>query len=364
MSPTDSMPAHILITGPLGYVGPRVIRRLREAYPDARIEGLDMGYFAGCLTTSGPRPEDLLDRYHLADVRAVPEGVLDGVDAVVQLAAISNDPMGKAFEAVTDGVNHRATGALAEAAKAAGVRRFVLASSCSVYGAGGDAPVDESGEVRPLTAYARSKVDAERALEALADDDFQVTCLRFATACGWSDRLRLDLVLNDFVASAVATGRIEVLSDGTPWRPLIYVGDMARAIEWAVARPDAAGGASLVVNAGADTWNYRIRELAEAVAAVVPGTTVDINEAAPPDKRSYRVDFGRFRELAPDHQPEATLEGVVRELYDELTAMGFDDPDFRTSDLIRLRVLDRLRRSGTLTDDLSWADLPDLAAAS
>src|SRR5581483_1059581 len=180
-------------------------------------------------------------------------------------AALSNDPMGNRYEEVTLEINYRASVELARRAKRAGVRSFAFASSCSVYGTADSGPRNEKSEVNPLTAYARSKVMTEADLERLADDSFTVTALRFATACGMSDRLRLDLVLNDFVAGAVASGKITILSDGTPWRPLINVEDMARAFEWAVGRPSTNGGSFVVVNTGSNRWNYQVRDLAEAV---------------------------------------------------------------------------------------------------
>ena len=191
-----------------------------------------------------------------------------------------------------------------------------------------------------------------------------VTCLRFATACGMSGRLRLDLVLNDFVAGALAAGTVTVLSDGTPWRPLIAVADMARAIEWAVLRTPDAGGRFLAVNAGADDWNHRVRDLAHAVAREVPGTAVSINTAAPHDSRSYRVDFSLFRELAPDHQPRETLGGTIQGLAAGLRAMGFADPAFRESDLMRLRALSGHIEAGRLSPDLRWSDPAAPAGAS
>lgn len=350
-----AIPTRILITGNMGYVGPGVVRHLRQTFPAAELIGYDTGYFAHCLTGAARLPEARLDRQVFGDVRALPAALLAGVDAVVHLAAISNDPMGQTYEDVTLDVNHRAGIRLAGLAKAAGARAFVFASSCSIYGAGGEGAKTEDAALNPLTAYARSKVLSEQDLAPLAGPDFTVTCLRFATACGWSDRLRLDLVVNDFVAGAVAGGEINILSDGTPWRPLIHVLDMARAIEWAVAREAGTGGPFLRVNAGADAWNYQVRELAAAVAAALPGTQVRLNADAPPDKRSYRVDFGRFRELAPHHQPLRTLAGTIVELRDGLRAMGFHDADFRGSPLMRLRVLGALRDSGALGPDLRWA---------
>jgi nucleoside-diphosphate-sugar epimerase len=344
----------ILITGNLGYVGPCVTRQLRARYPDAVLVGLDIGYFAHCLTGAVHVPEALLDAQHYADIRTFPHEVLDGVHAVVHLAAISNDPMGNAFEAVTFDVNHRASVELARLAKAAGVRSFVFASSCSVYGCADDRPRTERSEVSPLTAYAKSKVLTEQGLSELASSGFTVTCLRFATACGMSDRLRLDLVLNDFVACALSAGRITVLSDGTPWRPLINVSDMALAIEWAVGREAHDGGDCVIVNAGSDAWNYQVHELAEAVAAAVPGTEVAINREAPPDKRSYRVDFSKFRTLAPAFQPQTDLLGTVDGLKRGLHALHFRDENFRESSFMRLRVIADLRMRGVLNDALAW----------
>jgi nucleoside-diphosphate-sugar epimerase len=346
----------ILISGNLGYVGPWVTRQLRCRFPDAELVGVDTGYFAHCFTGRGPLPEAQLNTQYYADIRHVGPGILQDVDAIVHLAAISNDPMGKAYEGVTLDINYQAGIRLARLAKSVGVRSFVFASSCSVYGAAEDRPRTELSEVRPLTAYARSKVLTEEGLRELADSSFQVSCLRFATACGMSDRLRLDLVLNDFVASAVATGRIVVLSDGSPWRPLINVRDMARAIEWAVTRDSHDGGDCVVVNAGSDAWNYQVRDLAEAVAREIPGTEVEINRNAPPDKRSYRVDFSLFRTIAPYHQPQCDLQGTIVALREGLAHMRFNDADFRNSAFIRLHVLADLERRHLLGPTLEWLD--------
>jgi nucleoside-diphosphate-sugar epimerase len=343
----------ILVTGHLGYVGAALVPHLRRCFPDAVLVGVDAGWFEGCLTATRA-PEGLLDHDYRYDVRDLPGEVFDDVDAVVHLAAVSNDPIGNAFEAVTHAVNHRAAVAVARRARAAGARAFVLASSCSVYGRTAEDLTTEACEPAPLTAYATSKVQAEAELAGLAADDFAVTSLRFATACGMSDRLRLDLVLNDFVASAVATGEIRLLSDGSAWRPLIHVRDMARAIEWALGRPVEAGGPFLAVNAGCDGWNFRIRELAGVVAGLVPGAAVTVAPDAQPDRRSYRVGFGLFARLAPDHQPRVALETAVSELRDEIGERGLADVDFRRSRLIRLVVLDALRREGRLTSDLLW----------
>jgi nucleoside-diphosphate-sugar epimerase len=344
----------ILITGSMGYVGPILTRHLRRCFPDAELIGFDSGFFAHNLTGAKKLPEALLDRLHFGDIRDFPPALLDGVDVVVHLAAISNDPMGKQFEGVTEAINERASVAFAEMAEQRGVGCFVFASSCSIYGAAQGLARRESDPLNPLTAYARSKVAMENALRASNAGQMTVTCLRFATACGMSDRLRLDLVLNDFVASALATGAITVLSDGTPWRPLIDVADMARAIEWAIGRSPEHGSRVLFVNAGSNTGNYQVRDLAEVVAGEIPGTKVSINREAPPDLRSYQVDFSLFAELAPAHLPAVPLTQSVQNLHSGLRDMGFSDDKFRASSLMRLRSLTDHIAEGRLSLDLRW----------
>lgn len=344
----------ILITGNMGYIGPLVGRQLRRTRPGASLAGFDTGFFAHCLTGAERLPERVLDVQHFGDVRDAGGEVFRGVDVVVHLAAISNDPMGKTFEDVTYEVNHRASVDVARKAKAAGAKAFVFASSCSMYGLADDAPRRETSPLNPLTAYAKSKVRTETDLKAMADRSFTVTCLRFATACGMSDRLRLDLVVNDFVACAVASANITILSDGTPWRPLIHVRDMARAIDWAIGRDRANGGEFLAVNVGSNVWNYQVRQLADAVAQVIPGVTVSVNKNAAPDNRSYRVDFSLYESLAPAHQPQVDLLTTVAELRDGLAAMGFSDPNFRSSQYMRLEVLKSLGARGLVATDLRW----------
>lgn len=344
----------ILITGNMGYIGPSVVKQLRRAHPDAIIVGLDMGYFANCLTNSEFFPECRVDMQYFTDIRRLPGDLLRDVDAIVHLSAISNDPMGNTFEEVTNDINYVASIDLAGKARNAGVRNFVYASSCSMYGSAEDGPRTEDSPLNPLTAYARSKVQTEKDLSRIADRDFTVTSLRFSTACGMSERLRLDLVLNDFVAGAVASKKITILSDGTPWRPLINIRDMARAIEWAVGRSPSNGGQFLAVNVGSDQWNYQVRDLAEAVAEVIPGVDVSINRDAQPDKRSYRVDFDLFRRLAPDHQPQIDLLTTIRELREGLEGMGFSDGNFRNSRFMRLKVLTYLRNNFLLNEKLEW----------
>jgi nucleoside-diphosphate-sugar epimerase len=265
--------------------------------------------------------------------------------------------MGTKFERVTEDVNYRASVEIGRKASKSGVSHFVFASSCSVYGFAPGAARKETDELNPQTAYARSKVNTEKGLATVPDNKMVITCLRFATACGMSDRLRLDLVLNDFVACALATGKIDVLSDGSPWRPLIDVRDMARAIDWGITRSANDGGRFLAVNVGSDERNYQVKDLANAVAEAIPGTSVSINQAALPDTRSYKVDFSLFCSLATKHQPRVTLHQSIDMLAKGLRSMGFADPDFRNSPYMRLKVLESHIAAGRLTPDLRWSAL-------
>lgn len=343
----------ILLTGNMGYVGPAVVTALRQTYPDAEIIGFDNAYFAHCLTSAATLPERNCDRQHFGDIREMDPALLRGVDAVIHLAAVSNDPMGDRYADVTREINREASLRLARMAAEAGVSHFVFASSCSVYGIAEGGPRKEGDPVNPVTAYAVSKIATEQGLETL-DTGMVITCLRFATACGMSPRLRLDLVLNDFVACALTSGQITVLSDGSPWRPLIDTADMARAMAWAVGRDAAQGGRYLVVNAGANSANYQVRDLAAAVARAVPGASVSINHEAPADSRSYQVDFSLFEQLATGFLPRTTLDQSIAQLVAGLTAMGFDNADFRNSPMMRLRVLQNHVDAGRLDNRLTW----------
>lgn len=339
----------ILMIGHRGYIGPVAARHLTGAIPGAGVHGIDANWFQG--SEARAFPDAAFASQRKADVRDLTEADFRGFDAVVALAAVSNDPIGKEFEDATAEINSAAVLKAARAAKAAGVGRFVFASSCSMYGAGSDGFRKETDTLNPLTAYARSKVATEEGLRPLAGGGFVVTSLRFSTACGASPMLRLDLVLNDFVATALRTGRIEVLSDGSPWRPLIHVEDMARAIEWALVR----GGADLVeVNVGSQDWTWQVGALARDVAAILGGVAVEINTSAAPDKRSYRVDFSRYQALAPDHQPQKDFAQAVRELADEVRAIDFADKAVRESRFIRLNVLRGHVAGGRLDGALRW----------
>ncbi len=339
----------ILVVGHRGYIGPVVAKHFQNIGGDVEVHGIDSNWFEG--SEAIPFPADAFTSETRADTRDLTADDLAGFDAVVQLAAVSNDPIGKEFENATMAINSDAAIAVAKLAKSAGVRRFVFASSCSMYGAGSDSLRKETDQLNPLTAYARSKVATEEGLRGLATDEFMVTSLRFSTACGASPMLRLDLVLNDFVATALRTGKIEVLSDGSPWRPLIHVQDMARAIEWACTR---SGDAHVELNVGSQAWTWQIGQLAKDVGDVLGGVAVDINKDAQPDNRSYRVDFGLFERLAPNHQPSKDFSEAVLELKAQVEAMDFDGADVRGSKFIRLNILRGLVGDRKLDKDLRW----------
>lgn len=344
----------ILITGNMGYIGPVVVKHFKSKFCKYQLYGYDMGYFANCLTGTNMLPECLIERQYFGDVRNINPDLIQGIDGIIHLAAISNDPMGNAFEKITNDINYQASVNLAKMAKRTGVKKFVFASSCSMYGFAEEGAKTETSSLNPLTAYARSKVNTENELKQIADKNFLVTCLRFATACGMSDRLRLDLVLNDFVAGAIADKKIAILSDGTPWRPLIDVKDMARAIEWAILRNNLESSNFVAVNVGSNEWNYQVKDLANAVIEQIPGVSVSINKQAAPDKRSYRVNFDLYRKIAPNHQPQVKLNQSIQELRDGLETMKFKDTEFRSSRLMRLKMLKELSDSKALDDELRW----------
>lgn len=338
-----------LITGNMGYVGTTVSAYLRREFPNSRIIGFDTGFFASSILGDHKFPETNLNNQYFGDIRDFPIEILSDVDSVIHLAAISNDPMGKEFEEITNQINFLESIKLAKLSKLAGVKNFVFASSCSVYGFASEMPKTEKDNVNPLTAYACSKINAEQELLKLASNDFIVTCLRFATACGFNSRTRLDLVLNDFVASAITQKFISILSDGTPCRPLIDINDMARAIDWASNRSFENGGSFVIVNTGQDSANFTIKELAELVSIQHKGTAININLSAPPDKRSYKVDFSLFKTLAPTYQPLKNINDSIADLFKGFNEANFSDINFRDSQYIRLNVL-RMMKSKQIID--------------
>lgn len=345
----------ILVVGNMGYVGPLVVEALRRAYVTAEIHGLDTGYFSTCLTGCTEQPETRLDQQWFMDIRDIPRDFLKGYHAVIYLAAVSNDPMGERFQTATESINYAGACRFAEYAKQNGVRRFIFASSCSIYGSAGSDWKTEESKLAPITTYARTKMLFETFLGEMSAESFVVTALRFATACGASSRLRLDLVLNDFVASAHVLKKIVLLSDGKAWRPLIDVGDMAQAVVWAAGREVEDGGPFLAVNTGRQSWNFRIIDLARRVADQFDGVDIEIGTQGT-DARTYRVDFGLYARRAAAFMAPRSIEQTITEIRRTLEVMEFSDENFRASRLMRLNRLQELQDEGHLSESLRWTD--------
>lgn len=337
----------VLVTGHEGYLGVIVCRALRRA--GHHVTGLDIGYYRGC--DLGPAPEPLPG--HHIDIRDARPEHLAGIDAVVHLAALSNDPLGDLAPEITYDINFHASVRLARLARDAGVSRFLYSSTCSVYGAaGGDDIVDEDAPLRPITPYAVSKVRVEDELHALADADFSPVSLRNATAYGFSPRLRADIVVNNLVGWAYLTGQVRVLSDGTPWRPLVHAEDIAAAfVALLDADPKAVNG--MAFNIGRPGENHRVREIAAAVAETVPGCKVEITGETGNDPRSYRVDFSRIATLVPAFQPQWTLSAGAAELYAAYAKYGLTSDQFHRG-FVRLCRLADLKAAGELDENLRF----------
>jgi nucleoside-diphosphate-sugar epimerase len=335
----------VLLTGHQGYLGSVMAPLLADAGHD--VVGLDSALFADCVL--GPVPADPPGVQ--VDLRDVAPRHVAGFDAVIHLGALSNDPLGSLAPELTFDVNHHASVALARMAKEAGVRRFLYASTCSVYGAaGGDELVDEDAPLRPVTPYAESKVRVEGDLVDLADDHFTPVSLRNATAFGFSPRLRADIVLNNLVGLAYLTGEATVLSDGTPWRPLVHARDIAAAFIAALDAPREAVHAK-AFNVGSEVNNLSVAQIAGEAVDAVPGSRLLITGASGPDPRSYRVDFSRIRDAMPAFQASWTVKDGALELFDAYQKWGLTREDFdaRFTRLARLR--DR-QTAGTLDDTL------------
>ena len=344
----------VLVTGHDGYIGTVLAPLFARAGHE--VVGVDSFLYRGC--GMGPDPVaawPAIDR----DVRDLEPDDLRGFDAVVHLAAISNDPLGDYRPETTFAINHLATTQLAERAKEAGVRRFLFSSSCSLYGAAGDAWLDESAEFRPVTPYGESKVRAEQDLHALADDSFSPTYLRSSTAYGFSPRLRGDLVVNNLTGYAFTTGRVLIMSDGTPWRPVVHIEDIARAFLAALEAPleivhDEA------FNVGRTEENFQVHELADLVEQVVPESKVEYAEGGGPDPRCYRVDCSKIADSLPAFRPEWTARRGIEELYAAFQRFGLGLDEFESGRFLRIRRVKDLQQAGELDEDLRRRD-PALA---
>lgn len=337
---------NILMTGHLGYIGSVMGRVLSEA--GHTVRGLDAGFFEDCLL--GTRPDLAGVR---RDIRDVSPADFEGIDGVVHLAALCNDPLGNMDPSLTFEINHRASLSLAAMAKAAGVERFVFASSCSLYGVAGEDLLQEDAAFNPITPYGETKVLLERDLAALADDDFSPTFMRNATAYGYSPRLRADVVLNNLMGAAMTTGEVLILSDGTPWRPIVHVQDFSNAF-LAVLQAPRELIHNEAFNVGRTAENYRVSDLADIVASVVPGSRVEYAEAGGPDPRSYRVDCGKLEGL-PGYEPQWTAEKGARELFEAYQNFGMSKELFDGPRFFRIRKIKELQEQGLLGEDFRWA---------
>jgi len=340
----------ILVTGNYGYIGAVMTRFLQERSYD--VVGLDSMYYQGCeFSDDVALPSIQINK----DIRTVDEKDLEGITAVIHLAALSNDPLGDVNPTVTDEINHEASIRLAELAKKAGIERYIFSSSCSLYGIAPDNKrLTETGEFNPITAYAKAKVDAERDIAELSSDYFHPTFMRNATVYGLSPCLRLCLVVNNLVAWAYLTGKVAIMSDGTPWRPLIHVEDLCRAFQ-AVLEAPLEMIHNQAFNVGINKENYQVKEIAGEVEKVVPGCQVEILNKTGSDERTYQVDFSKIKEAIPKFKPEWDLTRGIEELYNAYKNFGLDNEDFESPKYFRVRWIKYLLEKNKLDQNLNWS---------
>ena len=337
----------VLVTGTLGYIGVEMVPVLRKAGHE--VVGLDTGFYDECDFSAPPDKVETLR----VDLREVTPAHLKGFDAVIHLAALSNDPLGDLNPNITYDINLHASVRLARAAKEAGVKRFLFSSSCSLYGAGSDGYLDENAAFNPVTANGESKVRDEQEVSSMADASYTPVYLRNATAYGVSRRLRADIVVNNLVGHAITTGKVLLQSDGTPWRPLVHIGDIIHAFACCLSAPQEAIH-NQAFNVGRTAENFRIRQVAEMVAEVVPSSTVAFAEGASADLRNYRVDFKKIETKLPGFKPTWTLKKGIEELYAAYKAHGLSKDEWSGPRYYRLKTIKGLQERGLLDAELHF----------
>ena len=338
----------VLVTGHKGYIGTAMVPMLQSA--GYEVIGLDSDLYRNSTYGTAPRPVPELIR----DVRDVEKADLQGIDAIIHLAGLSNDTLGDLDPRLTYEINHAASLRLAAMAKELRIGRFVFASSCSNYGAAGDGLQNESAELNPVTAYARSKVMVERDLAELANETFSPVFMRNATAYGVSPRMRFDIVLNNLTAWAYTTGQILLKSDGTPWRPMVHIEDISLA---AIAMLEAPREIvhNQAFNVGLSSENYQMRQLAEIVKETVPNCDVSFAEGAEPDKRNYRVDFSKYARAFPAHALRWNARQGARQIYESYRAFGLKKDEYEGPRYKRIAQIKHLLGTGQLDETLRWS---------
>lgn len=337
----------VLVTGHKGYIGTVLMPMLAAAGHEA--VGLDSDLYERCTFGDEPAATPMLRK----DIRDLEAADLVGFDAVLHLAALSNDPLSNLNPDLTYAINHRASVRMARLAKAVGVERFLFSSSCSTYGAAGDDMLTEKAVFNPVTPYGYSKVLVEQEVAFLADDDFSPTYLRNATAYGVSPRHRFDIVLNNLVAWAYTTGKVFIKSDGTAWRPIVHIEDIARAFLAVLEAPRSVVH-NQAFNVGINSENYRIRELATIVQETVPGCEIEYAKDGEPDKRTYRVDFSKIQRLLPAFQPQWTARKGAQELLAAYQKIGLTLEEFEGERYKRIDHIQSLLRNNLLDTELRW----------
>lgn len=350
---------HVLVTGHKGYIGSVLVPLLTAA--GHRVIGLDTDLYRHS-TFGAPAAAPAREIHR--DVRDIERADLAGIDAVVHLAALSNDVLGELDPDLTYAINHRASVRLAEMARELGIGRFLFASSCSLYGAaGGDDPLDETADFHPVTAYAWSKVLVEQDVAPMARDDFSPVFLRNATAYGMSPRIRFDVVVNNLVAWAFTTGEVMMKSDGSPWRPLVHILDISRAVLGVLEAPRTVIH-NQAFNIGSNRENYRVRDVAAIVRESMPECVIGFADGASPDIRDYRVDFNRFAAVLPAYQPQWTVRDGVAELHAGYRHIGLGRDDFEGARYKRIAQLQERQAAGDIGADLRWRAVSPAALAN